>query len=94
MKLSEKMLAALAALPHVKKVWVKGDDYHLTAHAGWEEVEVNGGTPKERTYVDMELKELRDLCNDRKIPYDKKDKEPALIALLEAWDADPNRVLD
>lgn len=46
MKLSEKITAALAGLPHVKKVWVKGDDFHLTAKAGWEEVEVNGSEDK------------------------------------------------
>ncbi len=31
----------LAGLLHVKKVWVKGDEYHLTAKVGWDEVECN-----------------------------------------------------
>ena len=90
MKLSDKMLAALATIPHVKKVWVKGDEYHTRPTAGWEEVDVNGANTSaggEKTYSEMTVPELKAECTERGIATSKADKMADLVKKLEDNDA-------
>jgi hypothetical protein len=86
-KLSEKMLADVATMPHVKKIWVKGDDYHLNPKAGWDEHDVNGAEESAEEYSKWTVAELLTECASREIATTKDDKKADLVKALEDNDA-------